>query len=320
MSNTDLTRIKGQTPVSIIVHGGNYLGFLLSKTLLEQGSQVVIIDKYTAQSKTYFSELKKTGKVSFIDFKGLKNFYEKIARIDYLFYLLGENLESKKDIDSKDFLSESDYLSSSLTAAQQYKAKISLVTSLRLNRELSNRLNNERTGKTTPYSPLELQRYAENFVAEFVDKTKANLRILRLGTLVGKGIHTLTDKTLDRLFTDATQKPQIEIWGEGLEIHNIIHESDAIYGILKLTFADSTKGEVITLSNKNDYTTLSLSYKLLELDVESKAIRFVEKENTEDILQDLYVPAPNATQFSWQQRVTLEESIVEQTKAYYERS
>ncbi len=246
MSNTDLTKIKGQTPVSIIVHGGNYLGFLLSKTLLEQGSQVVIIDRYTAQSKTYFSELKKAGKVSFIDFKGFKNFYEKIARIDYLFYLLGENLESKKSIDSKDFLSESDYLSSSLTAAQKYKAKISLVTSLRLNRELSNRLNNERTGKTTPYSPLELQRYAENYVAEFVDKTKANLRILRLGTLVGKGIHTLTDKTLDRLFTDATQKPQIEIWGEGLEIHNIIHESDAIYGILKLTFAENTKGEVIT--------------------------------------------------------------------------
>ncbi len=320
MSNTDLTKIKGQTPVSIIVHGGNYLGFLLSKTLLEQGGQVIIIDRYTAQSKTYFSELKKAGKVSFIDFKGLKNFYEKIARIDYLFYLLGENLETRKSIDSKDFLSESDYLSSSLTAAQKYKAKISLVTSLRLNRELSNRLNNERTGKTTPYSPLELQRYAENYVAEFVDKTKANLRILRLGTLVGKGIHTLTDKTLDRLFTDATQKPQIEIWGEGLEIHNIIHESDAIYGILKLTFADNTKGEVITLSNVNDYTTLSLSYKLLELDVESKAIRFVEKDSTEDILQDLYVPAPNATQFSWQQRVTLEESIVEQAKAYYERS
>jgi len=320
MSNTDLTKIKGQVPVSIIVHGGNYLGFLLSKTLLEQGSQVVIIDKYTTQSKLYFSELRKTGKVSFIDFKGLKSFYEKIARIDYLFYLLGESLEKTKNVDSKDFLSESDNLSSSLTAAQKYKAKISLVTSLKLNRELSNRLNDEKSGKTTPYSPLELQRYGENFVAEFVDKTKANVRIIRLGTLVGKGINQLTDKTLDNLFIDATQKPQIEISGEGLELHNIIHESDAVYGILKLTFEDNTKGEVISLCNKNDYTTLSLSYKLLELDVEAKAIKFVEKEDSKYILQDLYIPAPNATEFSWKQQIQLEESVVEQVKAYYEKS
>ncbi len=320
MSNTDLTKIKGQTPVSIIVHGGNYLGYLLSKTLLDQGSQVIIIDKYTSESKDYFSELKKNGKVSFIDFKGIKSFYEKIARIDYLFYLLGERLEDAESIDSKDFLAESDYINSSLANAHKFKAKISLVTSLRLNRELSNRVNNDRFGKTTPYSPLELQRYGENFVAEFVDKTKANLRILRLGTIVGKGIKKLKDPTLDRLFTDSTQKPQIEIWGEGLEVHNIIHESDAVYGILKLTFDDSTKGEVISLCNKNDYTTLSLAYKLLELDVEAKAIRFVEKDNKDLLLQDLYLPAPNATQYAWRQNVTLEESIVEQAKIYYERS
>lgn len=320
MSNTDLTKIKGQTPVSIIVHGGDYTGYLLSKTLLEQGSQVVIIDKYTSQSKLYFAELRKTGKVSFIDFKGIKNFYEKIARIDYLFYLLGETLEKETNIDSKDFLQESGYLGLSLESAQKFKAKISVVTSLRLNRELSNRVNNEKTGKSTPYSPLELQRYAENYTAEFVDKTKGNIRILRLGTVVGKGISKLTDKTLDRLFADATQKAQIEIQGEGLEIHNLIHESDATYGILKLTFDDSTKGEVISLCNKNDYTTLSLSYKLLELDVEAKAIKFTESEDEKYILQDLYVPAPNASQFSWKQNISLEESVIEQVKSYYERS
>jgi len=93
MDNTNLTKIKGQTPISIIVHGGNYTSFLLAKTLLEQGSHVVIIDKYTNSSKQYFTDLKKTGKVSFIDFKGLKSFYEKIARIDYLYYMLGQKVE-----------------------------------------------------------------------------------------------------------------------------------------------------------------------------------------------------------------------------------
>ena len=320
MSNQDLSKIKGQTPVSIIVHGGNYISYLLAKTLLEQGSHVVIIDKYTNSSKQYFTQLKKTGKVSFIDFKGLKSFYEKIARIDYLYYMLGEKTQETTRIDSKDFLAETDYLNTSLNAANKYKAKISLITSLRLNRELSNRINNQQDGKTKPYSPLELQRYGENYAAEFVDKTKANLRIIRLGTVVGKGVSEIRDKILHKLLTDATQKHQIEIEGEGLEIHNLIHESDAIYGILKLTFSDETKGEVVSLCNKNDYTTLSLAYKLLELDVESRAIKFIERDDTSTILQDLYVPAPNAQQFGWKQNISLEESIVGQIQAYYESS
>lgn len=320
MSREDLSKIKGQIPISVIVHGGNYISFQLAKTLLEQGSHVVIIDRYTNTSKQYFSELKKTGKVSFIDFKGIKSFYEKIARIDYLYYMLGQKVEDSKNIDSKDFLSETDYLNQSLTSANKYKAKISIITSLRLNRELSNWVNNEKVNKAKPYTQLELQRYGENFAAEYVDKTKANLRIIRLGTVLGKGVNEISDNILHKLFSDAIQKPQIDIEGEGLEIHNIINESDAVYGILKLTFSDETKGEVISLCNKNDYSTLSIAYKLLELDVESKAIKFTERQNEPPILQDLYVPAPNASQYGWKQNISLEESTIDQVKAYYERS
>lgn len=320
MSKQDLTKIKGQVPVSVIVHGGNYISFLLAKTLLEQGSHVVIIDKYTNNSKKYFGELKKTGKVSFIDFKGIKSFYEKISRIDYLYYMLGQKLEETKKIDSKSFLSETDYLNTSLNTANKYKAKISLVTSLRLNRKLSNLVNSHQSGENKPYTPLELQRYGENYAAEFVDKTRANLRIIRLGTVFGKGVDEIADDSLDKLFVDATQKHQIEIEGEGLEIHNIIHESDAVYGILKLTFSDNTKGEVLSLCNKNEYTTLSLAYKLLEIDVEAKAIKFVERKDSNIVLQDLYTPAPNATQFGWKQNISLEESTIDQVKSYYEIS
>lgn len=320
MSREDLSKIKGQIPISVIVHGGNYISFQLAKTLLEQGSHVVIIDRYTNTSKQYFSELKKTGKVSFIDFKGIKSFYEKIARIDYLYYMLGQKVENSKNIDSKDFLSETDYLNQSLTSANKYKAKISIITSLRLNRELSNWVNNEKVNKAKPYTQLELQRYGENFAAEYVDKTKANLRIIRLGTVLGKGVNEISDNILHKLFSDAIQKPQIDIEGEGLEVHNIINESDAVYGILKLTFSDETKGEVISLCNKNDYSTLSIAYKLLELDVESKAIKFTERQNEPPILQDLYVPAPNASQYGWKQNISLEESTIDQVKAYYERS
>lgn len=320
MSTNELLKVKGQTPISVIIHGGGFLGYSLAKTLLEQGSQVVIVDKYTADSKSYFSQLKNLGKVSFIEFKGLKNFLDKINHIDYLYYILEEHSDFKSNLESKEFLQESDYLNSCLITSHKYKAKIALITSLYLNRELANRVNNGNLSQPSPYSSLELQRYCENLTAEFGDKTKANVRIIRLGTLLGKGVKKISNDVLDKLFSDATNKSQIEIVGEGLEIQNILSEEDAVFGIIKLMFQDNTRGEVISLCNKNDYSTLSLAYKLLELDVESKTIKFVENDNILSILQDMYVPAPNASQYGWKQTSSLEETIVNQLQSYYENS
>jgi nucleoside-diphosphate-sugar epimerase len=313
-------KVKSQTPVSIIFHGGDYLGFLLAQTLVEQGSQVIIIDKFTSQSKKYTNELKKGGDVTFINFKNAKSFIEDLSRIDYLYYNLHSELQENKELESKDFLVETDNLNLALKSAQKSKAKVSLLTSLRLNRELANRVNNENLSQPSPYSNIELQKYCENLAAEFRDQTKANLRIIRLGTVLGKGIEEISDPKLNKLFRDGVNKNQIEILGEGLDVHNIIEESDAVYGILKLTFSEKTRGEVISLANKNDYTTLSIAYKLLELNVSAQSIKFVTDKDAKLVLQDLYVPAPNASKYGWKQQSTLEKTLIDQIHNYYESS
>lgn len=313
-------KVKPQSPLSVIIHGGDYLGFLLAQTLVEQGSQVIIIDKFTSESKKYVNQLKKEGDITFINFKSAKAFLENLSRIDYLYYQLNSKLEYSTSFESKDFLSESDNLNLALKVAQKFKAKISLITSLRLNRELANRVNNENLSQPAPYSNIELQKYCENLAAEFRDQTKTNLRIIRLGTVLGNGIEKISDPKLHNLFSDGVEKNQIEIVGEGLDLHNIIEQSDAIYGILKLTFSDKTKGEVISLSNKTDYTTLSLAYKLLELNVSAQSIKFKPDENAQLILQDLYVPAPSAVKFGWKQQSTLEGTLIDQIHQYYQSS
>ncbi|KUK75976.1 MAG: hypothetical protein XD93_1167, partial [candidate division WS6 bacterium 34_10] len=320
MAKGESLKIKPQTPLSVIVHGGDYLGFLLAQTLLQQGSQVVIIDKFTSESKKYTNQLKKEGNITFINFKNSKSFLENLSRIDYLYYNLNHKLHQEETLDSKDFLSETDNLNLSLKVAQNSKAKISLITSLRLNRELANRVNNENLAQPSPYSNMELQKYCENMAAEYRDKTKVNLRIIRLATLLGKGIEKITDPKLHKLFSDGVNRNQIEIVGEGLDIHNVIEESDAVYGILKLTFSDKTKGEVISLTNRNDYTTLSIAYKLLELNVTAQSIKFITDQKSKLVLQDLYVPAPNASKYGWKQQISLENALIDQIHAYYESS
>lgn len=317
MNNSKLDKIKPQTPVSILIHGGNRSGYLITKTLIEQGCHVIIVDHFNSQTSAYISDLKKSGLVDFFEFKGLDSLFKNIKKIDYLFYFLNKAL-NVEEFDSKTFLKETTYLDSSLKNAQKHNAKFSLISSLQLNRALANRINNEKLSSPSPYSNIELQKYAETLAAEFRDKTNLNLRIIRLGTIIGKGVKQIDNTIIQNLIKDATQKPQITIMGEGLDVHNIINENDATYGILKLTFSDKTKGEVITLANKNNYTTLSIAYKLLELNTEAQSIKFVDNPEDKFLIQDLYVPAPHASKYGWVQQVTLEESLVEQIQTYYD--
>jgi nucleoside-diphosphate-sugar epimerase len=319
MSNLRLNKIKAQTPISIIVHGGNRVGYLTAKTLIDQGCYVVIIDKFNSNTKKYLSELKKSELFDFFDFKGFNSLFKNVKRFDYLFYFLNQKL-TQEEFDSKEFLNESKILEESLSNAKKNNAKFSLITSLPLNRDLANRVNNIKLSAPSPYSNLELQKYCETLAAEFKDKSNINLRILRLGTVIGSGTEKVDSEIIHNLFKDATDKSQITIKGEGLDIHTVIHEADATYGILKLTFSESTKGEVISLANKNNYTTLSLAYKLLELNTEAQTIRFVENPDSQFVIQDLYVPAPYATKYGWIQQVSLEESLIEQIQKYYDNS
>ena len=179
MRNSKLDKIKAQTPVSILIHGGNRIGYLITKSLIEQGCHVIIVDNYNSQTSKYITELKGSPLVDFFEFKGLENIYKSIKRFDYLFYFLNNALQSK-EYDSKEFIRESSYLEESLKCAKKHNAKFSLISSLRLNRELANRVNNLKMSSPSPYSGMELQKYCETLSAEFRDKTTLNIRILRL--------------------------------------------------------------------------------------------------------------------------------------------
>lgn len=311
-----VSKVKSSKTLSVLVHGANQIGYAIAQTLLDQGGKVIIIDEYTAKTKKYITDLKKHGEADFIDFKGIEDLYESINRIDYTFYILNTFLEEKEEFTSKDFLEESNHLNNSLKASERFGAKVSLITTIQLNKSLAKQTIQTDVSKPSPYSPTELQKYCETLTAEYRDKSKLNTRILRLGTLLGKSVNTINDATINRLISEAAKKSFLTIIGEGLEQHFIINISDAVYGILKLTFTDKAEGEVISLTNDHDYTTLSIAYKLLELDTDAQEIKFEEDADATNILGSQYIPAVNAAEFGWKQKVPVEQTMIETLSTY----
>lgn len=307
--NTLNRKISSNNPVSILVHGANDLAYEISKTLVEQGGNVILVDEYNSKSKKYITKLKELGKVDFVDFKGLDDLIKKLPRIDYLFYFLQDYLIQNDNFSSSEFLNETSYLNTTVKAAKTYNSKLSLITSIKLNQDLAAHILNKKLSAPSPYSNIELQKYCETLTAEARDKTKINTRIIRVGTILGSENQFVEDPTVKRLLQEAISKPEVTIYGEGLDIHYVLHISDASYGVLKLTFSEKTEGEVISLTNNHDYTTLSLAYKLLELNPDLQQIKFAPTKEDSTVIFDQYIPSPNATNYGWVQKNTLEQTL-----------
>ncbi len=319
--NDKFGKIKLNTPISLIAHGGSALGFQLAKTLIEQGGRVIIVDQYNSRNKEYVSQLKKLGSADFIDFNGLDNLYKSLGRVDYVFYLLNDYLNSQESFTSKDFLEQSNYLNTTLKTAQKHNAKATLLTSQFLNQQLSAYMYTSNSNTPSPYSALELQKYCETLCAEFRDKSKLNIRIVRMATVLGAGVANISDPIVKELIDGSVNKGELVINGEGLDLHYLINISDAVYGILKLTFSEQTEGEVISLSNNNDYTTLSIAYKLLEINPENTQIRFEQSiRNNNTLNLDHYVPAPNASTYGWEQKIDIEQTLIETISELFPKS
>lgn len=317
MPNEKYTKVKASTLVSLVLHGANDFGLALAKTLSEQGSRVILIDYFNKETKPYVSRLKKLKDADFIAFEGLQDLFDNLGRFDYLFYLQNNLLNQDRDFGSKGFLEESNHLEQSLKAAAKFNVKTTLVTTIFYNKKLLE-LGNLNLTKHSAYSSAELQKYSETLAAEYHDKSKLNIRILRLGTLFGTKYPAIGEPALQQILEDSVNKSQITIYGEGLENHYIINVKDAIYAILKLTFTANTSGEVITLSNRKPLTTLSIAYKILELNTEATNIKFEDLKEPQTLLQGQYNPAPNAEEFGWKPDISLEESFVEAISGVYE--
>lgn len=310
MREQNAKRIKSNGPVSILVHGGNQLSVGIAKTLMEQGGRVILVDEFNAQSKKVITELREVGDADFVDFKGIQSLFSQVHKVDYIFYFLHEYLNSYKTFSSKSFLDESSNLNLILKQVREFNAKFALVTTVKLNQDLSEHILNSKLSAPSPYSPIELQKYCETLVAEYRDKSKINARIIRIGTILGKGVENIDNDTVLELLQDSLNKTFLTIYGEGLDVHYLINLEDAVFGVLKLMFTQKTEGEVINLANNHDYTTLSLAYKLLELNPDILEIKFAPSKS-KSLIPENYVPAPNATDYSWVQKINIEQTLLE---------
>ncbi len=318
MTNT----MQSNKPTTLIVFGGNPLGAKLVELLSTQKSNIILIDEFNRETKAQIKQIKKDHNVKGYDFSGMESLTDKIKRVDYVFVLLNQYVDLHPEISSKQFLSITNSVDAILKLAHKHGSKVLLTSTIRLHRKLANleslRIENlSDTSRSKAYALVELQRYCETLSAEYHDQTSLDIRIARVGEIIGKGISLEKNTVFTDLIKESVTKPRITIKGEGLDSAYYIHILDVVYGLIKTVFSNKTNGEVFSLSYPEEISTLSLAYKVLELNPKAQEIAFTEAED--ETPQQIYVPAKNLSKIGWKPKVRFDKAILETLEHVHEQ-
>jgi len=301
-------------PTSIIVRGQDLLGIELAKSLLEQGGFVIIIDKGSREVEKYLPLIDSYKNLVLMDYSGISSLQRDLRRLDYVFYLDHQYSDYTEKISTQEFLQASNYLDTVLDLTAKFDAKFLLTTSIKAHQAIVGNkvidLNYEMQAaeKYSAYSELEIQRYSESLVREYQEKVGINTRIVRLGTLLGRGMEINLDSIVVKLIIQALQNERLLIPGDGLDTDYYIHYLDAAYGIIKAQFSPNTKGQIFTLSNEEEISVLGIAYKLIELIPSAKEIQFDQNDNSLPPIK-LYKPAANLTSIGWSPRISFDRGL-----------
>lgn len=309
-------------PTSLIFHGANFVGAKLAELLYSQKSNIFLIDEFSKANRDVMKKLKKDFQVTSFDISGVTSFDSDIKRIDYIFILLDQFLSTNTSISSPKFVSETNSIDTIMKAGLRHGAKVILTTTISLHRKLlslsskdTTKLSEIKQGET--FTSAELQRYCENLAAEYHDQAGLDIRIARLGEVMGENMPTDAHTPLVSLLKDAVTKPKLTIYGEGLDYKYYVHVLDAVYGIIKALFSNRTNGEVYSLSYNEEISTLNLAYKLLEMNPQANEIAFVESEESEGP-QQMYVPAKNLSKLGWKPKISIDKALLETLQYFYD--
>ncbi|MBD3280230.1 NAD-dependent epimerase/dehydratase family protein [Candidatus Dojkabacteria bacterium] len=315
MNNKNKLKSSVKYPTSLIVGGDDFLAVEITKSLIEQGGYVIIIDNDSNQTRRRYADIKNQKLLTILDYSSVEFLDEDLRRLDYVFYLAHSYDHPEIKLSSQEFLRYSNYLDLIINLTNKYEAKMLLTSSIKANQIILNSRDEIDFGKSTTekhvvYSQTEMQRYAEALVFESIDKLNLDARVTRLGRVIGPGMDFELEHSFDKLVMDAVLGKDLKLKSDGLESNMYVHVLDAAYGTIKAMFTKDTKGNIYSISNDEEITDLSIAYKLQELVGLEQEIKF-EGGNDDYPAIKYHKPAKSLTSTGWLPRVSFHRALVQ---------
>lgn len=135
------------------------------------------------------------------------------------------------------------------------------------------------------YTYLEAKRYGEVLCHEYVERYGVDARIARFTEIYGPRMSLSANSTFTRLIQLAITGKDLIVDEEGSQKHPLLYIDDAVYGLIKLLFAEDehARAGIFYFTNPEPVSTLSISYTLRELVDPARKVDFEPRHRKIDL-------------------------------------
>jgi nucleoside-diphosphate-sugar epimerase len=261
------TREQTELTVCLVAGGAGFVGSHLCESLLGQNCFVYCLDNFSTGRETNIAGFKDHGQFELLDHD--LNGRQKLnlpRQVDYIFHVAGvEAYSNGLDVSLDTLLVNSFGTKTLLELAKEHQAKFLLASSEQVYGGFVSETNvSQYFGASRSLEAegafAEAKRFAEALTFEYGKKHQVNARIVRLDFLYGPRMNLESGSIIAKLFSQSAKEKQVTVPGNGLTRLYPTYITDAVYGLVKAMFSQSSNGRVYGLINPQMMTILNFAY------------------------------------------------------------
>ena len=251
---------------SLITGGAGFIGSHLSKTLVQEGHNVKVIDNFSTGFKSNLDEFKNDIKIIKGDIRDSNLLQKEMKNIDIIFHMAANPSVSESIIDpfTNHDINVNGTLSLLKSAVENDVEKFILSSSCAVYGD-SELLPLTESMKVNPKSPYALSKYInEHYCKIFSDIYNIKTVCLRYFNVYGPKQNVKSDYSavIPIFISTLLNDKEPVIYGDGKQTRDFIFIDDVISANLKALKSNSANGEVFNVATSIETSLLDLIYNL----------------------------------------------------------
>lgn len=308
--------------MKILVTGGaGFVGSNLCARLLDEGHEVLCVDRLITGSLKNIEDLRPNPKFSFLEHDVVQPMD---AETDAVFHLASPASPIgywENPIDTILVNSQGTY--QMLELARRHGARFLVSSTSEIYGDpLVHPQTEEYWGNVNPIGTRacydESKRLGETLTMEYVRQYQLDARIVRIFNTYGPNSQINDGRMIPNFITQALTNEPLTIFGDGNKTRSICFVSDLVDGLIRAMFSPATTGEVFNLGNTGEHTVREYAEMIIQLCNSTSQIVF-EASRVDDPERRRPDISKAMRVLGWEPRVSMEDGLKLSIKWFSQR-